>query len=346
MVTIKDIAKRAGVSFSTVSKALLDNPSIKAETREKIWSLAREMGYRPNIAARSLVSRRTGAIGMIWPTVERGALSSLITKLNEELERMGYTTLLSISRTEAALDTFGRFRMDAVLLFGDRIAELAQDGRMAGERPTPLLVYGPAGFHPYSTVDVNRGQAIRLAVRHLAELGHTRIAYIGDPGNDDPMQTVKIEAFLDEASRLGLRAAPEDVARMEGLGTHDGFVAAHALLGRETPPTAIISGGIDLTRGIYRAANARGVRVPQDLSIVSYDNLPQMDELDVPTTAVGVAVAKVASAIAETIRCLIDEPDKLRTVCLEPELIARHSTGTARGASVSDVSDMSDVSGV
>jgi LacI family transcriptional regulator len=85
MVTIKDIAQRAGVSFSTVSKALLDSPLVKHQTKQHILSIAKEMGYQPNIAARSLVSRRSGAIGVVWPSVERAALSSLITSLNEEM---------------------------------------------------------------------------------------------------------------------------------------------------------------------------------------------------------------------------------------------------------------------
>ncbi|MDQ6421549.1 LacI family DNA-binding transcriptional regulator [Paenibacillus sp. LHD-117] len=330
MVTIKDIAKRAGVSFSTVSKALLDNPSIKAATKERVWGIAREMGYQPNIAARSLVSKRSGAVGMIWPTVERGALSSLITKLNEELERRGYTTLLSVSRTEAAIESFNRFRMDAVLLFGDQSgsrAELSEIGRMK----TPMLVYGPAGYHPFSTVDVNRGHAIRLAVRHLAELGHKLIAYVGEPNGGDLMQTVKIEAFLNEARELGLDVSDDSILRMEGLETHDGYIAAQKMFAWASPPTAVISGGIDLTRGIYRAAHERGLRVPEDLSVVSYDNLPQMEDLNVPTTAVGVSVSSIAVVIAEALHKLIGEPDELQTIYLEPELVARRSTAARNG---------------
>ncbi|MHA6480344.1 LacI family DNA-binding transcriptional regulator [Paenibacillus sp. strain BS8-2] len=325
MVTIKDIAKQAGVSFSTVSKALLDNPNIKTVTKERIWEIAREMGYQPNIAARSLVSKKSGAIGIIWPTVERGALSALITKLNEELERRGYTTLFSISRTEAAIESFNRFRMDAVLLFGDRDgnqAELSEIGRVQ----SPLLVYGAAGTHPFSTVDVNRGHAIRLAVRHLTKLGHRAIAYIGEPAGNDPMQAVKVAAFLDEAKALGLEADERSVLRMEGLETHDGYIAAIEMFGWPTPPTAVISGGVDLTRGIYRAARERDISVPEALSVVSYDNLPLMEDLDVPTTAVGVSVGDIASIIAEALHTLIEAPDETQTIELEPEIIIRGSS--------------------
>jgi LacI family transcriptional regulator len=175
-------------------------------------------------------------------------------------------------------------------------------------------------------VDVNRGEAIRLAVRHLAALGHRRIAYIGEPKESDPMQTVKIKAFLDEAARRGLELGPDAVLRLDGLEFHDGYLAAQAALSREAPPTAVISGGIDLTRGILRAAVERGLQVPGDLSIVSYDNLPQMEDLDVPMTVVGVPLQAIASAIGKTILELIEAPDTVKTVYLQPELVVRAST--------------------
>src|SRR5690606_27702038 len=97
MVTIKDIAERAGVSFSTVSKALRDSPLVKEETKRRILDVARELGYQPNFAARRLVSRRSWAVGVVWPSVERTALSYLITRINAQLERLGYVTVLSIN---------------------------------------------------------------------------------------------------------------------------------------------------------------------------------------------------------------------------------------------------------
>lgn len=324
MVTIKDIARRAGVSFSTVSKALQDSPLVRKSTKEHVLAIAREMGYEPNLAARSLVSKKTGAIGAVWPSIERGALSTLITGLHEKLEAEGYTMLLSMSRTDSAIQTFRRFRLDAVLMFGDEdLSALIEEIRNA---QMPVLVYGAAGSTPFSTVDVNRGNAVRLAVNHLANLGHTRIAYIGEPGKADPLQSVKVEAFRSELVRLGLPLEDESVLPLDGLNFHDGYLAAQTLLSQAHPPTAVITGGIDLTRGILRAVRDAGRSVPGDLSIVSYDNLPQMEDLEVPMTAVGVPISDMISAIAGAILELIAEPDLLRTVHLEPELVVREST--------------------
>ncbi|RKP58150.1 LacI family transcriptional regulator [Cohnella endophytica] len=324
MVTIKDIAQRAGVSFSTVSKALLDSPLVKTGTKQHILAIAKEMGYQPNFAARSLVSRKSGVIGVVWPSIERAALSSLITNLNGELEKDGYTMLLSMSGIDSAIDTFRRFQVDAILVFGDKDKDANSPSFQPS--PIPILTYGAANYTPFSAVDVNRGQAIRLAVRHLAELGHRNIAFIGEPETHDPLQAVKIESFRDEVIRLGLPFADDSILKMKGLAFHDGYLAAKTMLELQNKPTAVISGGIDLTSGILRAIAERGLRVPRDMSVVSYDNLPQMEDLDVPMTVVGVAISKITSVIAKTLLELIGEPDKLKTVHLEPELVVRSSS--------------------
>ncbi|WEK55034.1 MAG: LacI family DNA-binding transcriptional regulator [Candidatus Cohnella colombiensis] len=325
MVTIKDIAERAGVSFSTVSKALLDSPLVKDKTKQHIHAIAQEMGYQPNFAARRLVSKRSMVIGIIWPSIERAALSALITNLNEQLEQEGYTTLLSMSHIDSAIATFLKFQVDAILVFGDR-DETESSLSNNHLSPIPILTYGAASHTLHSAVDVNRGQAIRLAVRHLAELGHRQIAFIGQPEIYDPLQAVKIEAFQNELTQLGLPYKQYSILQMKGLAFHDGYLAAKRLLDNNIKTTAVISGGIDLTSGILRAFNEQGLRVPRDLSVVSYDNLPQMEELEVPMTVVGVALAKIATTITRTLLELIEDPNTIRTVHLEPELVVRRST--------------------
>ncbi|WP_373230058.1 LacI family DNA-binding transcriptional regulator [Cohnella sp.] len=324
MVTIKDIAERAGVSFSTVSKALLGSPLVKIKTKQRILSIAKEMGYQPNYAARRLVSRKSGAIGVVWPSIERAALSSLITNLNEELEKEGYTTMISMSRVDSAIEAFRRFQVDAILVFGDKENESSQPD--LSPFLIPILTYGAAKYTPYSAVDVNRGQAIRLAVRHLAGLGHRSICFVGEPQTHDPLQAVKIEAFRDEITLLGLPFADDSIVQMKGLAFHDGYLAAKTMLDQMERPTAVISGGIDLTRGILRAITERGLKVPRDISVVSYDNLPQMEDLEVPMTVVGVAISTITTVLARTILELIDAPDTHKTVHLEPELVIRDST--------------------
>ncbi len=323
MVTIKDIAERAGVSFSTVSKALRNSPLVRHETKQKILAIAEELGYQPNIAARRLVSRKSWAVGVVWPSVERTALSFLITRINAHLERHGYATVLSINEVKSAIDVFRRFQVDAILVFGDRGDELPPE---SGRGRIPMLVYGTAGRSPYPTVDVNRKRAIRLAVRHLAELGHTDMVYIGRPAQHDLLQEEKLAAFRQEMAELGLPCPEDAMPHMAGMEVHDGYIAANTVLERHPRPTAIISGSIDLTRGILRAVAEAGLSVPRDLSVVSYDNMPLAAELDVPMTVVGVDTETLAGAIANMLIALIDRPDETGNVTFEPELVVRAST--------------------
>ncbi|MCD1259891.1 LacI family DNA-binding transcriptional regulator [Paenibacillus athensensis] len=327
MVTIKDIAEQAGVSFSTVSKALRGSSLVQESTKRHILAIAEQMGYQPNMAARSLVSKRTGAIGVLWPSIERAALTALLTGLNDKLEQEGYTTLLSISRMESAVAAFRRFQVDAMLVFGDKQLD---PGLIDKRASIPVLAYGAAGGTSLPTVDVNRGQAIRLAVRHLVGLGHRAIAYVGRPHLDDPLQAAKIAAFREESAKLGLTLSDEAVAQRKGLDFHDGYLAARELLELPQRPTAVITGGIDLTRGVLRAFHELGVRVPQEMSVVSYDQLPQMDSLDVPMTATGVPVDVAAAAVAQALLALIEAPQSLATVDLEPQLVVRASTAGPR----------------
>lgn len=324
MVTIKDIARRAGVSFSTVSKALRNSPLVQERTKLHILAIAKEMGYQPNIAARQLVSKRSGAIGVVWPSIERTALSTLITRVNEELEKRDYTTLISMNRFESAMDTFHRFHVDAILVFGDH--NNSQTRFASASHQIPVLTYGTAGQSPYATLDVHREKAIVLAVQHLVELGHQRIAYIGNPVTYDPLQSVKIEAFRSEMRKQGLQVNESQIAATQGMEVHDGYISAKQLFAKFAEATAVISGSFDLTRGILRAVHELELSVPYDLSIVSYDNIPQMEALDVPMTVVGVDMHSMAAIIAELLMDMIDDPEQKRTVYLEPELVIRSST--------------------
>jgi len=330
MVTIKDIAQAAGVSFSTVSKALRDSPLVTPETKRRIIAIAREMGYQPNIAARRLVSKRSGAVGVVWPSIERTALSTLITRVNERLERRGVAMLLSIGGMDAAFATFRKFQVDAILVFGGM--EVGES-RVPDSGGIPVLSYGAAGMAPIPTVDVNRGGAIRLAVRHLASLGHRRIAYIGRPATRDPLQDVKIGAFLDETGALGIDVSDAPVADVPGLEVHDGYAAARTLLagvprddGAVWRPTAVVCGSYDLTRGVLRAAAEAGLDIPGKLSVISYDNIPQMAELEVPVTAVGADIDAMAELVADSLLRLVGQPEAVGTVTLEPSIVVRAST--------------------
>ena len=159
-ITIKDIAKVAGVSYSTVSKALNNSPLVKDNTKKRIVDIAKELGYEPNFAAQRLVSKQTKIIGLIWPTIERVVLSTLVTKISDEINKTPYSMILSVDPVQTSLDTFRRFQVDGIILFEENI-DVSVD-----PNTIPLLSYGVAGKEVarYPIIDANHEQAMYEAV--------------------------------------------------------------------------------------------------------------------------------------------------------------------------------------
>jgi LacI family transcriptional regulator len=316
-ITIKDIAKHAGVSYSTVSKALRDSPLVKKPTKMKIMKIAAELGYQPNVAARSLVQKKSYTIGVVWPSVERIAPSILITNINDILERHSYTTLLSINKLESAIATFNRFQVDAILIFGENEEDITKPKIQSS---VPILYYGIQEGSAFPTIDVNRRLAITLAVSHLKEIGHQNIAFIGELQTQDPLQREKAIGYLEAMKVEKASDLPNLFTPTNGLEVYDGYLAAKSLLMKNKDVTAIVSGSYDLTRGILRAASELSLQIPKDLSIISYDNIPQSANIEIQLTTVGVPVTRIAQRISETLLSIIEEHETPESIILEPEL--------------------------
>ncbi|SDL82630.1 LacI family DNA-binding transcriptional regulator [Sediminibacillus halophilus] len=311
-VTIKDIAKSAGVSYSTVSKALRDSPLVKEPTKKRITELAEQLGYQPNAAARSLVSKKSHTIGVVWPTIERAAHAALITNLNKRLEQLSYTTLISINELEDAVKTFNRYQVDAILTFEEGTNQTDLDASV------PMVTYGIASENTINpVVDANRRKAIKAAVEHLIQTGHRRIDYVGDMQDKDRLQAEKVKGFLSAVSSASVEG---QLIQVSGLEQYDGYDAAKKILQQRELPTAIISGSHDLTKGVLRALHEQGLQIPEDISIISYDNLPQSEDMEVSLSTVGVPLDTIAGELAEVLMAVIDEKPLASAIYLEPEL--------------------------
>ncbi|SDO32318.1 LacI family DNA-binding transcriptional regulator [Halobacillus aidingensis] len=323
-VTIKDIAKAAEVSYSTVSKALRDSPLVKEPTKQKIIKIAAQLGYQPNVAARSLVSKKSHTIGIVWPTIERVTHSALITGLNKRLEELSYTTLISINDMEHAINTFNRYQVDAIVAFDER------NSQEPANSTVPIITYGIAHEEsPFPTVDVNRKQAVRAAVNYLTEHGHEEITYIGGMTKVDHLQEEKVNGFLEAVQENGI-AASSVVIAVEDLESYDGYEAMKKVCAAQAVPTAIISGSHDLSKGILRAVHEKGLSIPGDVSIISYDNIPATESFEVPLSTVGVPLHTITEKLADVVMRLISEEKVEQNIYLEPELKITESCQTRR----------------
>ncbi|MEH7379245.1 LacI family DNA-binding transcriptional regulator [Bacillus sp. JJ1533] len=324
-ITIKDIAQVAGVSYSTVSKALNNSPLVKPETKKKIMNIAKELGYEPNLAAQQLVSKQSKVIGLIWPTLERIAPSTLVTKINEEIRANSYSMLLSISTIEESLEMFRRFQVDGVIVFDE------QNHDILDSVTVPLVTYGVGRNHTHSIIDVNYQAAMEMAIEYLYHLGHRDIAYVGDFSPIDDRQSEKFLGIKKAMNRFNLPITNQNFINTAGLGWYDGYVATKRLLSNTSAPTAVVGSSYDISAGIVRALREANFIIPKDISVISYDNIPQMANLEIPLTSVGVPVEEIASHMVNTLLTRIKTKESAPSIThLTPTINERISCACSR----------------
>ncbi|WP_174727477.1 LacI family DNA-binding transcriptional regulator [Mesobacillus harenae] len=323
-ITIKDIAQMAGVSYSTVSKALNDSALVKPETKQKIIKIAKEMGYEPNFAAQQLVSKQSRVIGLIWPTLERVAPSTLVTKINEEISKNSFSMILSINSIKDSLEMFKRYQVDGVIVFDEH------DHDILLSSPLPFVTYGVSRNKDFPVIDVNYDAAMQTAVEYLYKLGHTKIAYVGDFSPIDDRQIEKYNSVKSAMKQYGLPVSINNMINTAGLDWFDGYLATKRLLSTPFKPTAIIGSSYDISAGVIRALREANFIIPKDISVISYDNIPQMANLEIPLTCVGVPVEELASSMVTTLlECIKDKNTLPAGKLLTPVFTERMSCAQA-----------------
>jgi DNA-binding LacI/PurR family transcriptional regulator len=281
-VSIKDIAKVANVSYSTVSRALADSPRVKPETREKIKCLAAEMKYSPSALARSLVTRRTRTIGLVATTMTDLFQAEVIDVIEETALDQGYSVILTHSgveseREQEELQALRERRVDGVILISVRAN--ADYAAILSGMGVPVVFIN----NDYAqSVRVDNLNGAVQAVRHLLDLGHRRIAYIAGPSQE--WDNVERRSGYERALReRGL--VPDPVLMAPGDSRPEGGTQAmRELLGLAAPPTAVFCYNDATALGAMRAIHAEGFRVPRDVSVVGFDDIDLAAHFNPPLT--------------------------------------------------------------
>ncbi len=350
-VTMKDIAIATGVSRSTVSRILNDAPltvPIAAETRERVLAAARDLDYRPNPLARALRGAPTMLLGAIVRDITDPFFAGAIEAVSVEARKLGYNIVLGHAHAQAteahALATMLEARQcDAILLLGDmgnqpRLLDDLRDTHV----PVVALWQG-SELDLIPAVNVDNRSGIAAAIGHLVALGHRRIAFVGGRllGDIRERQAAYAEAMIELLGEV-----PQGYVQLVANTPADGEAAVRALMRQSPRPTAIVASTDVLALGILRGALVTGVRVPAELSVVGFDDIP-MAAFTVPAlTTLRMPMAEMAAAAIElaigtTRRTDVelsgaDVPRNGRALVrlFRPELVVRESTYTAdpRGA--------------
>ncbi len=331
-VTLRDIARATGVSVNTVSRALTGKSDINAATKSRVQAAAELLGYQPNLPARSLVLGRTRSLGLVVTDCTNQFYAMLIRAVEDVAYSNGYSLLLATSnetveREAAALQMLRERRVDGMLLSPVAV-DAPHLGRFVdGSFPCVLLTRRPTGYKgPF--VGTDNAQAAELAMRHLLELGHRRIAHLTLAGGGISAKT-RLQGYRRELTRAGVPAdhrfelaAPQTIA-----GGRD---AVAALLAREPRPTAVFTYNDAQAVGVMLGLRDAGIAVPAEMSVIGFDGIDLGEVVYPPLTTMSQQIDTIGRLGAQMlIEALGAQPDRRQHV-LPATLIARGSTGPLR----------------
>jgi LacI family transcriptional regulator len=339
-VTITDLAKASGVSVGTVSRALNGYTDVRPETRERIMRLARELDYTPGAAARSLVTQRSHVIGVVLdtgeghPDLQHPFFHEVIVGLKNQIGASGFDLLLFASERpgngygpHSYLKRCLHHNVDGVVLMGVDATDPEVTRLERSELPVVGVDVGLEGTATTYVISDNAGGADR-AVRYFHGQGHRRIATITGLIETRP-GAERLRGYREAVQRLGL-AYRDDYVAYGDFYTESGRRAMASLLALPEPPTAVFAASDMMALGAIRAAAEAGLTVPQDVSVVGFDDIQLADHMNPPLTTLRQDKAGLgAAAGTAVVRLAAGEPAGEPTV-LPVELVERGSSAAPR----------------
>ncbi|MGN6199952.1 LacI family DNA-binding transcriptional regulator [Humibacter sp.] len=330
---LRDVAARAGVSPATASRVFGDSGSVHAETRARVLAAADELGYVVNGLARAMTGRGPGTVAFLVRTMIGPTFASLAAGAESVATANGHLLLISTTqgdpeRESRLVATLREQRARAVLFVGSTESNEEFDSRAAqyakdlADVDAPLILCGRPPIHSAPgivSVDYDHKAGMASAVDELVGLGHRRIAYIGEPRGMTTAD-LRMDGYAQAMKRHGL-AVDSDLIRSSANTESSGAAAAGDLLRGIRTPTAIVAMTDNIAVGAYRAARALGLRIPEDISIVGFDDVPVVGDLTPGLTTVhppfhevGVQAARIALGL-----------ERPRNVLLQPSFMRRGS---------------------
>lgn len=339
--TLHDVARMAGVSVKTVSNVINDHPHVRSEVRTRVRNAIRELDYQPNLTARGLRSGKTGVIGLALPALRENYFAELADAVIHAAERRGLSVLIAVTTGDRARELEalrgGRLRATDGLLFSP--LGLGQQDVAALDIPTPLVVLGERIFGgPVDHVTMHNVSSAQAAVEHLLARGRTRIALVGAPEHlsDDPSSAaLRYRGYRHALEAAGIPESPELVCATGSWGREAGAAAVRRLLADGVPFDAVFALNDTLGLGVLRALGEAGIRVPDDVAVIGFDNIdetrfsvPSLSSVDPGREAIAEMAVEM---LVERIREHSEKGERLPPRLSKPEfhIVTRESTGDA-----------------
>ena len=334
---IREIAKRARVSTATVSRAINRIPTVDPQLAKRVWKVVEELGYYPNTQARALVSGRTRIFGLIVSEITNPFFPEVVQTFEDLAVQNNYEILLTSTihdpkRMEGAVRRMLERRVEGVAILTFGMEESLLDSLRFRKVPLVFVDVGPS-LPRVSNIKINYQRGIRQAVQHLAALQHQRVAFVSGPLGLKSASTRKT-AFIASMEEIGLRADPKLI--VEGNHTMEGGMAAfNKLAGMSSPPTAVMCSNDMTAIGVMRHAYERGISVPQELSVVGFDDVHLSQFMIPPLTTVRMSQSELAQVAFKALMHDVGRktPSENGTEYeLQTDLVLRNSTAMAPSA--------------
>jgi len=337
MVTLKEVALRAGVSEGTASLALNRRPGVKEETRQRVLTAAREMGYSPNRIARSLAMRKTHTLGLVVTDIENPFFGSVTRFVDEYVREAGYSLILSVSNDDSQLENailhnFISNRVEGVVIVPTLTFRRDFQPFKALQSHRIPFVFATAYYPGFAAdcvmTDLEEG-SYKLT-RYLIEMGHRNILLLATEDVQMGQSALRIAGYQKAFSEIGVKPAPEAVVRCKHPDFYNGYSKTREIL-KNGHPDAITAINDVLALGSRKAVQEDGLSIPEDISVAGYDDVIFSSLSQSPLTTVRQAIPRICK---ESVNLLLDrihgDRGPLRTVRIGPELMVRESTGSCR----------------
>jgi Transcriptional regulators len=335
MATLKDIAKKAGVNKSTVSRALSGNSNISIERTNEIREIAKALGYIPNETAKVLAGKKAKTIGIILPEIDN-YYASVASTIESRLRDRGYSLIIGQTgfKQENELHYLKIFMQKALdgIIINPVNAELFfqefQEIRKALKVPI-VFIESPVEQTDYDVVEIDNYCGVDHAIEHLYSLGHRKIGII----SENLSSPTRLPAFIKAMERRGLQVDESLIKNGPERQEAGGYLRMQEMLSEKNRPTAIFAVYDTMAFGAMKAISDHGLKVPDDISIVGFDNVRESSYLNVPLTSVAPPVIEMSEIAVNTLMDRIEKDNKnvVQYISLKPKLSVKESTKQVQG---------------
>ncbi len=333
MITVKHVAQRAGVSQGTVSNTLTGKRPVSPKTRTRILQAIEELGYKPNLLARSLVNRRSHFIAVVTSEVEHFGPSRILSGINEQAEELGYSLLLSLIRDPAETDVEQTITnlvargVDGIIWAVHQVGNNRRWFTPERCKELPPIVFVTMEPKPgFTVINTDNWAGAKLAVKHLLGVGRQVIGHISGP-LDWWEARERLRGWRDTLAAAGLDHS-DDLLVHGNWSAESGESGLRQLLARRPAVDAIFVGNDQMAIGALQAAHRQGYAIPGDLALVGFDNIPESRYFWPPLTTIHQGLFEIGRVALQTVHEAIENPAQLceRQITIQPELVIRESS--------------------